>query len=304
MANITKLFEDIEAGNRPFNDIDITQFFTKLSNGEYVPDMKKRIQVRNKDRDVDFIDRIVNKINKTGDRSELSTLTTVFFPKTNTVKLLNGNHTAEIQLLLGMQKSPAFNSINFDTELGGKMSMARRLGNLLNREEVERNSTSADDVKGELYEIMDERIADGKDAKPSEDEIQELLDLYPFVTRASLGQWISYHEQGGSRRAPLKSYSKEELKQQREFYTKQRKYRDYVILEPRTIERFENTGVSQSFIQCKNEEKTKVLIPFYCDSVAQSEKLEKGEDVKIEKFYKELGEHFNLTFEVDFLSCE
>lgn len=40
MANITKLFEDIEAGNRPFNDIDITQFFTKLSNGEYVPDMK------------------------------------------------------------------------------------------------------------------------------------------------------------------------------------------------------------------------------------------------------------------------
>jgi len=304
MANITKLLKDIELGNRPFNDIDITQFFTKLSNGEYVPDMKKRIQVRNKDRDVDFVDRIVNKINKTGDRSELSTLTTVFFPKTNTVKLLNGNHTAEIQLLLGMQKAPAFNSINFDTELGGKMSMARRLGNLLNREEVERNSTSADDVKGELYEIMEERIADGKKAKPSEDEIQELLDLYPFVTRASLGQWISYHEQGGSRRAPLKSYSKEELKQQKEFYTKQRKYRDYVILEPRTIERFDNTGVSQSFIQCKNEEKTKVLIPFYCDSVAQSEKLEKGEDVKIEKFYKELGEHFNLTFEVDFLSCE
>ena len=90
----------------------------------------------------------------------------------------------------------------------------------------------------------------------------------------------------------------------RVFYTRQRKYRDYVILEPRTIERWDNTGVSQSFIQCKNENKTKVLIPFYCDSVAQAVKLEKGEDEKIKKFYKELGEYYELTFDVDFLSCE
>ena len=303
MANVIKLLKDIESGNRPSKDIDITQFFTKLSNGEYVPDMSKRIQVRDRDRDVDFVERTVNKINKTGDRSKLSTLTTIFFPKSNTVKLLNGNHTVEIELLLGMQKAPA-NSINFDTELGGKMSLARRLGNLLNREEVERNSTSADDVKGELYEIMEERIAAGQDPKPSDNEIQELIDLYPFISRATIGQWISYHNQGGSRRAPLKSYSKQELKQQKVFYTRQRKYRDYVILEPRTVERWDNTGVSQSFIQCKNENKTKVLIPFYCDSIAQSEKLEKGEDEKIKKFYKELGEYYGLLFEVDFLSCE
>ena len=303
MTNLIKLAKDIESGNRSSKDIDITQFFKKLSGGEYIPDMDKRTQVRNKDRDVDFVERTVNKINKTGDRSKLSTLTTVFFPKTSTVKLLNGNHTAEIELLLGMQKASA-NSINFDTELGGKMSLARRLGNLLNREEVERNSTSADDVRGELYAIMDERIAEGKDAKPSESEIQELIELYPFVSRPTIGQWISYHQQGGSRRAPLKSYSGEELKQQKEFYTKQRKYRDYVILAPRTLGAWESTGVAQSFIQCKNENKTKVLVPFYCASVAESEKLEKGEDVKIEKFYKELGEYYDLTFEVDFLSCE
>ena len=303
MPNLIKLVKDIEMGNRPSDDIDITQFFTKLSNGEYVPNMSKRIQVRNRDRDVDFVERTVNKINKTGDRSKLSTLTTVFFPKTNTVKLLNGNHTAEIELLLGMQKAPA-NAINFDTELDGKMSLARRLGNLLNREEVERNSTSADDVKGELYEIMEERIAAGKDAKPSENEIQELNDLYPFVSRATIGQWISYHNQGGSRRAPLKSYSAEELKQQRVFYTKQRKYRDFVVLMPRTLGAWESTGVAQSFIQCKKEKKTKVLVPFYCASVAESEKLEKGEDEKITNFYKELGEYYGLTFEVDFLSCE
>lgn len=303
MPNITTLAKQIESGARQSEEIDITQFFTKLSSGEYVPDMSKRIQVRNRDRDVDFVERTVNKITKTGDRSKLSTLTTVFFPKSNTVKLLNGNHTAEIELLLGMQKAPA-NSINFETELGGKMSLARRLGNLLNREEVERNSTSADDVKGELYEIMDERIADGKEAKPTEDEIKELIELYPFVSRATIGQWISYHNQGGSRRAPLKTYSAEELKQQKVFYTKQRKYRDFVILPPRTLGAWESTGVAQSFIQCKKEKKTKVLVPFYCASVAESEKLENGEDVKIINFYKELGEYYDLTFEVDFLSCE
>ena len=303
MPNITTLAKQIESGARQSEEIDITQFFTKLSSGEYVPDMSKRIQVRNRDRDVDFVERTVNKITKTGDRSKLSTLTTVFFPKSNTVKLLNGNHTAEIELLLGMQKAPA-NSINFETELGGKMSLAHRLGNLLNREEVERNSTSADDVKGELYEIMDERIADGKEAKPTEDEIKELIELYPFVNRATIGQWISYHNQGGSRRAPLKTYSAEELKQQKVFYTKQRKYRDFVILPPRTLGAWESTGVAQSFIQCKKEKKTKVLVPFYCTSVAESEKLENGEDVKIINFYKELGEYYDLTFEVDFLSCE
>jgi uncharacterized protein with von Willebrand factor type A (vWA) domain len=243
------------------------------------------------------------RLKKTGDRSNLSTLTTVFFPKTNTEKLLNGSHTAEIELGIGMTKASA-TTINFDTELGGKMSKVRRLGNLLNREEVERNSTSADDVKGELYEIMDERIADGKDAKPTEDEIEELIELYPFVSRKTIGQWISYHQQGGSRRAPLKSYSAEELKQQKVFYTKQRKYRDYVILPPRTLGAWESTGVAQSFIQCKNENKTKVLVPFYCSSVAESEKLEKGKDKEIEKFYKELGEYYGLIFEVDFLSCE
>ena len=303
MANLTKLVKDIESGNRPTNDINITQFFTKLNNGEYVPDMSKRIQVRNRDRDVDFVERIINKIIKTGDRSKLNPLTTIFFPKTNTVKLCNGNHTVEIELGVGMTTAPA-NSVNFDTELDGKMSLARRLGNLLNREEIERNSTSADDVKGELYDIMDERLADGKDAKPSDDEIQELIDLYPFVSRATIGQWISYHNQGGSRRAPLKSYSAEELKQQRVFYTKQRKYRDFIVLPPRTLGAWESTGVAQSFIQCKNENKTKVLVPFYCASVAESEKLEKGEDVKITNFYKELGEYYGLTFKVDFLSCD
>jgi len=99
---------------------------------------------------------------------------------------------------------------DFEKDLKGKESLLRRLGNLLNKEEVERNSTSRDDVKAELYDIMDERIAEGKDAKPSDDEIDELISLYPFVDRRSIGQWISYHQTGGTRR-PLKTYSPQQV---------------------------------------------------------------------------------------------
>ena len=56
MTNLNKLAKEIESGNRPSKDIDIIQFFKQLPNGEYVPDPAKRIQVRNKDRDVDFVE--------------------------------------------------------------------------------------------------------------------------------------------------------------------------------------------------------------------------------------------------------
>ena len=46
IPNILTLAEQIESGSRPSPEIDITQFFTELPNGEFVPDMSKRIQVR------------------------------------------------------------------------------------------------------------------------------------------------------------------------------------------------------------------------------------------------------------------
>jgi len=301
--NLTKLVKEIESGRRPTKKVNILQFFTQLRNGEYVPNPETRFQVRNRDRDVDFIDRIVNKVSQTGDRSKLGTPTIVSFSSTEAsveeLKLLNGNHTTEIKVRLGIHDSEAF-VVNFEKDLGGKMSSLRRLGNLLNKEEIERTSTSADDVRNELYEIMDERIAEGKDAKPSDDEINELISLYPFINRHSIGQWISYHETGGTRRA-MNTYSVQQLKEQREFYGKQRKYRDYVILPPRTLSAWSHTGIAEAFSGCMKENKRKVLIPFYCNSVAESKKLENGEDLNIIKHYDKLGKYFNVTMEVDFL---
>lgn len=299
--DLVKLAKEIETGQRAKQNVDITQFFMKTKSGDFVPNPKKRIQVRDRDRDLSFIERTVNKLRASGDISLLSALTSVWFPEEEDERLLNGNHTAEIEMELGLRIAPRV-LVDFEKDLGGKMSNVIRLGNLLNKQEFERTSTEHNDVKKELYAIMDERIAEGKDARPSDEQIDELITLYPFIDRRTVGQWISYHCKG-SRRAPMKSYLAQELKEQKEFYSKQRKYRDYVILEPRTLEAWESTGVAQAFIQAKKENKSKVLIIFYCSSVAQVEKLDNGEDVKIEKFYKELGEHYGLTFEVDFLSA-
>jgi hypothetical protein len=297
--DLIQLAKDIETGNRPSRTVNLIQFFTQLSNGEYVPNPETRVQVRNRDRDTDFVERIFNKVQQTGDRSKLSTLTTVYFPKTDELKLLNGNHTVEIELKLGIHDAPAV-TIDFEKDLGGKKSLLRRLGNLLNKEEVERNSTSCEDVKGELYELMDERISEGKCARPSDDEIEELISLYPFVDRRSIGQWISYHQTGGTRR-PMKSYSDQQLKEIRELYKNQRKYSDYVVLEPRTLGAWVHTGIAEAFRQCMKETKKKVLVPFYCGSVAEYNQLENGLDLKINKHYEELGEYWGLTMEADFL---
>jgi hypothetical protein len=298
--NLIQLAKDIETGNRPTKTVNLIQFFTQLSNGEYVPNPETRIQVRNRDRDTDFVERIVNKVQQTGDRSKLSTLTTVYFPKTEELKLLNGNHTVEIELKLGIHDAPAV-TIDFEKDLGGKKSLLRRLGNLLNKEEVERNSTSCEDVKGELYELMDERISEGKCARPSDDEINDLISLYPFVSTRQIGQWISYHQTGGTRR-PMKTYSNQELKEICKFYKKQLKYsEEYVVLEPRTLGAWSHTGIAEAFRQCMEEKKKKVLIPFYCGSVAEHNQLEDGKDKEIIKHYQELGEYWGLTMEADFL---
>ena len=304
MIDIKTLSEEIKTGKRATVDVEIIQFFQQLNNGEYVPDQKSRIQVRNRDRDLEFIERIFNRIQNGGSESDLNFLTCVYFPETDTTKLINGNHTVEIALRLGLETVKAV-VIDFEKELGGKLSNVIRLGNLLNNEEYERNPISIEDVKGELYEIMDERLENGECATPTEEQITELLELYPFVNRRCIGQYISYHKNGGTRRAPLKSYTRQALKDQHQFYTRLARYQGWLVLEPRTIDSWSHTAISETFskIMVEFKDKTKdknVLVPFYCKSIAQAESLEKTKK-KIENHYKELSEYWNINIECDFL---
>ena len=75
--------------------------------------------------------------------------------------------------------------------MGGKRSNAIRLGNLLNKTDVEKTAVKSNDVRKELYELMAEREQEGLDPKPTDDILDEFAETYPHVSRQSLGQWIS-----------------------------------------------------------------------------------------------------------------
>ncbi len=308
--NITKLAQQIKSGEYPTERRDITQFFNKLGDGVYVPNEDTRIQVRDTDRDISRIERGVNKIKSTGDTSGLKPLTLVYFPKWNIEKVVNGNHTAEMEVNCGIFEADA-HIVNFDEQLGGSMAKVKRLGNVLNLDDVETVSTGDNDIKNELYELMNENYISGIDAKPTEDQILDFLETYPQITRGTIGQWISNHDEVGSRNKPKKSYTKAELQLQRESFTNQLDYQDYAVLEPRTIAQWRDTGISTIFNDCMEEGRKKALAIFYCSTLEQVEQLKrygKGDssDIRntIEQKYARLGEYWGVEIKTIFLRYE
>ena len=300
----------IKSGEYPTERRDTTQFFNKLGDGVYVPDEDTRIQVRDTDRDISRVDRGVNKIKSTGDVSGLKPLTLIYFPKWNIEKLVNGNHTAEMEVNCGIFEADA-HIVNFDEQLGGSMAKVKRLGNLLNLDDVETVSTGDNDIREELYELMNERVASGLDAKPSEEDIEDFLETYPQITRGTIGQWISNHDEVGSRNKPKKSYTKAELQLQRESFKNQLDYQDYAVLEPRTLAQWRDTGISSIFNDCMEEGKKKALAIFYCSNLVQVEQLKRygkfdSTDVRntIEQKYARLGEYWGVEVKTIFLRYE
>ena len=303
MTNVKEIAQQIKSGEYPREEIDVTQFFHKLNDDEYAPNRQKRIQVRDVDRDIDFVDRVVNKIKVSGDTSGLEDLTCVYFPDDNEIKLLNGNHTAEIEVKSDIFKSNAC-IVNFDTQLGGKRSNAIRLGNLLNKTDVEKTAVKSNDVRKELYELMAEREQEGLDPKPTDDILDEFAETYPHVSRQSLGQWIS-HTSSGGRAKPMRTYTAGELANQRINFENLEDYQDYVILDPRTLNSWNQTAISMIFNDCMEYDKRNALVIFYCSTVEQVRQL-KETDIRdrIKSHYAKLGEYFDLTIKTVFLRYE
>lgn len=298
----TELADQIRSGKyKKRKKINIIKYFKQLSNGEYIPDDSKRVQVREKDRDLDFIDRIVNKVSSTKDYSNLDTLVLVYFSKTDEYKILNGNHTSEIMIRLGIFDAEVY-LVDFETQLQGKKSELRKLGCLLNKVEKETQPVAVGDVKGILYDHMKEREEEGLDPTPTQEYREKLVETFPSVSQATIGQWISNHEVVGSRRDPLKSWTKQELKDEKRHYENNLKYQDYVVIEPRSIESWDQTAISTLIWEGKRQNKKKFLIIFFCANVKQVATLTTDNlRAKIQKEYKELGEHYNIQIETEFL---
>ena len=301
--DIEILADKIKSGNYPKTKIDLNPFFRVTASGDIIPVRELRIQVRDKDRDIDRINRAVNKIEKTGDKSGLEPLTCVKFSD-DTTKIGNGNHSAEMGYRVGEKDADAY-IVDFDTDLGGKLSNALTLGNLLNKLEVEKVDVHDTDVKKELYQIMDERAEEGLNPKPPEEELVALCNRYPQVSRGTIGQWISNRDDVGGRRAPLRTYTTGELQSQKLSLENMQKYKDYAVLDPRTLEGALETGVEQAFRVMKDEKKRKCLVILYCSTRAQQDNWEQTDkESKIKKEFFELGQYWNCTIEYEMLCYE
>tara|TARA_B100000427_G_scaffold291970_1_gene269075 strand:+ start:651 stop:1553 length:903 start_codon:yes stop_codon:yes gene_type:complete len=297
MANIIQLAQQIKSGEYPRQEIDVEQFF----NEDGSPIRENRIQVRDVDRDIDRIDRAVNKMKVSGDYSKLEDLTLVKYPN-DLLKINNGNHTAEMIYLLKQEDIdlPPIKGcvVDFVKDLGGKLSNALALGNELNKIEVEKVDVHHNDIRNHLYQLMDEQ----EDYKLSKEQIKEFNRQYPHISERTIIQWISNHKEVGGRRQPLISYTQGELKSIKSTFEKMQKYSDYVVLEPRNLRGAFETGIAQAFRQMKNQTKTKCLVPLFCETVAQANKWEKSNiEEKIKLEYEELSGYYEVTIEYEML---
>ena len=155
----------------------------------------------------------------------------------------------------------------------GKKSNAIRLGNLLNKQDVEKTAVKSNDVRKELYELMEERQSDGLDPKPTDDILDEFVTTYPHISRKTIGQWISHHDIVGGRMKPMRTYTTGELANQRYQFGNLQDYKDHQITEPRTLDSWDRTAISSAFVECMENNKKKALIIFYCSTMSQVDKL-------------------------------
>tara|TARA_A100001234_G_C12570398_1_gene361529 strand:+ start:110 stop:1012 length:903 start_codon:yes stop_codon:yes gene_type:complete len=278
--------EKIKSGQWATEQVKIAQFFTSTVTGELIPDPETRIQVREIIRDLDRVNSIYNKVCRTKDLSKLEPLTVIRFPD-GTDKIANGNHTVEVEAMLELEKVDA-HIVNYEEDLGGKLSSALRLGNLLNQHDVDRKSVSIPDIRKEFNQLIDDN-----GGKLSKEQKEEFARSYPQISTHTLGQWESYHEDVGSRQKPVLTYSKQQLSDIVKSLTSLEEYAGYAICEPRTLRSWNDTGTSAAFNAMADKGVKKVLVPLYCDSVAWVEQWENGKikeniierHAKLSKFY-------------------
>ena len=275
MNKIDKLAKNIRSGNFPKEKINLVPFFQRTVTGDYIPIRERRIQVREQDRDIDRISRAVNKIENSGDKSGLEPLTTVIYSD-SPEKILNGNHTSEIMAILGEDEADAYR-VDFEKDLDSKESNCIILGNLLNKLEVEKVDVHENDIKRELYQIMDERAQQGLDPIPPDKIKQEIADRYPQITTKTIGAWVSHHQDFGGRKKPLITYTKGELTQSMDALASLDRYKDYAICAPRTLKAWFDTGAGAAFDEMALHDKKKSLIVLYCNTTGMVNSWEKGD---------------------------
>jgi len=305
----------IENGNFPTKQTDNEEFFNKYPNGEYVLRKGAHIQVRDEQVDLEFVERQINK--RTPKKCQKKTI--IFFPsdvydtdgtlfaREGDLKIVNGTHTAHIQMGLGVKTSQDY-FVNFDTQLGGKISEAINLGNLLNRNDVERQGCKKNHVKQIVLQMMAENEKDTGDATLTEEQISKIVSQYTFIKRRTIGQWTSHHSKVGGRRKPLKVWKPVELVEKWQHFADLEQYQEFIILEAREVSSWKQTTVSTLVnLHLENDNyidghttKDKFLFIFYCRSQAQVDDLTRTK-TNMKEYYHRMEQRYGIEIKTEFL---
>ena len=322
------IVEKIKNGELSTEELDNKQFFHEVRPNNFAINHDTRIQVRGQDVDHEFIDRQITK----NTPHLLKKKVVIFFPsdvfdvddtlfaRGGDIKIVGGNHTASIEIGLGILKSQSY-IINFDTQLGGSIYEALDLGNLLNVCEEERRGTKKDDVRNLVIQLMDENEVKNKDrndltdtekAKLTDEQIDRLVNSYKFITTYTIGQWGSYHETSGGRRKCKITYTDVELSEKWKHYADQEQYKDYIIIEPRSLESWKQTAVSTAITEHLSDKninskgeiiKNKILFIFHCSSQKQADNKETTK-VLMKKHYDRMKKCYGMEIKSEFLRHE
>lgn len=283
--------------------INLRDYFYEIAPGEWIPDPDTRIQVRDTDRSLAFVNEICNIITTTGDNSLLDNIVVVYFKKTDEYKIIGGNHTSEIKIRLGKFESDAY-VVDFEDDLEGRESVAIDFGNELNNPEKRVQSVTESDVRNIVLTHIAENVEMGlEDPRPTEEWKKSLHARYPFVSMKTIGQWISNHDQVGGRRSAKKSWSDVEKEKHHESIKNRFDYQGYHVIAPRGLTSWDQTAIStivNHHIQNPNQ-KDYVLI-FYAESAAQAAELVSGNiRAKIEERYTLMRLHLGINIKVEYM---
>jgi len=269
---------------------------------KYTPNLENIIQVRDESFKDSFVEVIVNLVKNTKDKSGLKKGTVVYFPedavinektiKAGSYKLIGGTHGTLAKSTLGITSSE-FNIVNFKLHLNSNVLLLKRLGNLLNQSNNPEQSIGKNDIRNELFELMNWRVEKELDPTPTDEEKEDFVNTYPQISKRTIGQWISHHHEHGGRVSTLVKYTKTELDNHRINTSELPAYADYEVIQPYYMGHWEERAISEMVKRTTISGKKKVLITLYADNDKQELELNDSKRVFKDKVEKRYAEYCN-----------
>jgi len=287
-------------------DFDLLHFMINTMPGLYIINDKKRLQVRHKTIDNDFVNRQVNKVRSTDDKSCLERPVIVFFPEetiyegdkipSDSYMLLDRNHGVMIMVELNIHNYDCY-VLNFKVDLESSVSRLRAVGNGLNQSFKETRSVENNDIKLEFQAKMDEAMTSTGDAKLSEEVKKDFGKRYPQLNSATIGNWQSNHA-FGERRKPTKEWSGQELDQQFKKYDNMTAYEDYEVFPPTGMKNWDGELMGRIMLRLMKEASKKALVILYASTATQARGINEDtgaySTTKIKKIFNNIKDYYNL----------